>query len=80
MFLSLIYLFIYFYIHLCGVCACISHVEVRGHPVGVNVLFLPCGSWDQIQVIKLGGKCLSLLHRLHSLSECVPAVYFIMVS
>lgn len=57
------------------------HVEVRGQPVGISFLFLPCGSWNNTQVRKLDSKGLSLLGHGNSLEDCacVPDVYFIKV-
>lgn len=47
--------------------SCGAHVEVRGQLVGISSLsFHHVDPEDQTQVIKLGGKCLSLLGHLSS--------------
>lgn len=33
------------------------HVEAGGELVGVSVPLLLCGSWDQIQFLRLGNRC-----------------------
>lgn len=47
-----------------GLCALAHVVEVREQTVGVGSLLLPRVSRDQIQVIRLAGKCFHPLSQL----------------
>lgn len=65
------YIHMYLIVH---ICACIqvhshatAHAEVRGQFVGTSSLHLPVGPGDQMQVIRLVGRCRSQLSHLSDL-------------
>lgn len=49
-----------------------SHVKVRGQLTGVSFLLSLCGSGNQIQAVRLGGKCLHPLNYLAAPTNRVP--------
>lgn len=59
-FFKIIFYIYWFTYYLCGGVLCYgTYIEVRGQQLGVGSLFLPRGSEDQIQVVRLGDEFLN---------------------